>query len=119
MGKDRPRKESGTPTKPARTAPTGSGAGSPTDALPELAGRLILVYTRTRPLHQPVALTDCYFEWQGGRVFLVGTSRSSHRDAPEWCEGIRRCVAWDAIDEYLVFSSLAEYHNRNDGPPGL
>lgn len=97
------------------------GADRPTpvpDALPDFTGRAVLLYTRGRPLTVPVALTDCRFERQGGRLFLVGTSQPCRSWLTEWSDGTLRCIAWDAVDEYVVFDSLADYHARQGPAPG-
>ncbi|HEY1188560.1 MAG TPA: hypothetical protein VGE74_12985, partial [Gemmata sp.] len=90
----------------------------PADEVPDLAGRTVVVFTRGRPLAIPVVLTDCRFERQGGRLFLVGTNQPCRSWLAEWCDGTRRCVAWDAVEEYVVFDSLADYHARQGPSPG-
>ena len=48
---------------------------------------------------------------------MVGTNRPCRSWLTEWCDGTRRCVAWDAVEEYVVFDSLADYYARQGGPP--
>jgi hypothetical protein len=98
------------PTDPADTPAPKS------DTVPDFTGRAVLVWTRNRPLVSPMILTDCRFERQGGRLFLLGTSRSSRSWLTEWDDGTLRAVAWDAVDDYLVFDSLAAYFARWSPP---
>ena len=88
-----------------------TAAGVP-GSVPELAGKTVVVQTRNRPLSYPAVLGECRFESQGGRVFLVGIRQPCSRHWPSWTDGIRCCIAWDCIEEYLVFESLSDYHNR-------
>lgn len=53
------------------------------------------------------------WEMQGGRLFLIGAvpvggSRS------DWLKGGVAAVAWDMVSDYLVFDSIADYHNRRN-----
>jgi len=100
----------GPPVRPA--APVTGGAGS----VPDLAGKVVVVQTRNRPLSNPAVIGECRFESQGGRVFLVGIRQPCSRHMPSWTDGIRCCVAWDSIEEYMIFESLSDYHLRLDPP---
>jgi hypothetical protein len=51
------------------------------------------------------------FEYQGGRLFIVGTvpSESSHDN---WMEGLTTAIAWDTVQDYVVFESMADFIER-------
>jgi hypothetical protein len=87
---------------------------------PPLRGKTIVVYLRDHSPEYPVVLSDCMLEQRAGRVFLVGASQPVQTGAADWTNGIRRAVAWDAVDQYLLFDSASEYHSRiqNAGPQG-
>jgi hypothetical protein len=51
------------------------------------------------------------WERQGGRLFLVGkVPRGCSTN--DWCEGIAAAVAWEAVTDYMVFDSAAQYGKR-------
>jgi hypothetical protein len=79
-------------------------------------GKALVVYTRGLGPSMPVILTECRFESLGGRLFLAGVERSCYRWLKEWSEGARRRVAWEAVESFLVFDSLEEYHSRLRAP---
>lgn len=87
---------------------TGVAAGD----LPDLAGKVVVVQTRGRPLGNPVVLSDCRFESQVGRLFLVGVRQPSAPDRASWTDGALCCVAWDCVEEYMEFGSLGELLRR-------
>ena len=51
------------------------------------------------------------WETQGGRLFLVGTVPHGC-STNDWCGGIASAVAWEAVTDYLVFDSAAQYQER-------
>jgi hypothetical protein len=51
------------------------------------------------------------FESQGGRLFIVGTvPNESSRD--NWMEGLTTAIAWDAVQDYVVFESMDDFLKR-------
>jgi hypothetical protein len=82
--------------------------------LPDLTGKVIVVHARFRPLTNPAVLAGCRFESQLGRIFLVGVRQPSARDMPSWADGAVCCIAWECVEEYLVFDSLGALHGRLD-----
>lgn len=56
-------------------------------------------------------LVDPRFELQAGRLFLIGTSppEASKRD---WLAGLDEALAWDRVQEYVVFASAEDYFKR-------
>jgi hypothetical protein len=89
-----------------------SATGSEVSTVPDLAGKTVVIQTRNRPLSNPVVLSECRFESQGGRLFLVGVRQPCARHLRSWTDGIRSCIVWECIEEYLVFDSLSDYHSR-------
>jgi hypothetical protein len=45
-------------------------------------------------------------------LFLSGTNVPHAPGAYNWTDGVRRLVAWDAVEEYMIFDSVEEYHSR-------
>src|ERR1700686_3446237 len=76
---------------------------------PSLRGKTVAVFTRTRA-ECPAVLRECLLETRGGRLFLVGASVPAQRAVQEWTDGVRRAVAWDAVDEYFLFDSPEDYY---------
>ncbi|HEX4124376.1 MAG TPA: hypothetical protein VHY37_06590 [Tepidisphaeraceae bacterium] len=83
----------------------------------ELHGEILVVMTTHRPLDTPLVLSGCSFETQGNRLFLSGTNVPYAPGISAWTDGIRQLVAWDFVEEYMVFDSLEQYHSRI-GPAG-
>jgi hypothetical protein len=77
-----------------------------------LRGKTVVLHIWNRPVMPPVVLTECILETRGGRIFVVGTSLPIHKGDKEWSDGVRRAVAWDAVDEYLTFDSPEDYYAR-------
>src|SRR5262245_11662858 len=75
-----------------------------------LRGKTLAISTRIRPLDTPAILSDCFLETRAGRLFLVGMGQPSRQGAKEWTAGVRQAIAWDAVEEYLVFQSPQDYY---------
>ena len=94
-------------------------------AVPDLTGKTLVVKTASRPIEMPLILSGCSFETQSGRLFLSGTNVPHAPDAYNWTDGIRRLVAWDVVEEYMVFDSVEHYYSRlvlpvgGEGPDNL
>jgi hypothetical protein len=82
-----------------------------------LRGKTVALHLSNRPVLPPVVLTDCILETRGGRIFVVGTSLPVHKGDKEWTDGVRRAVAWDAVDEYLTFDAPEDYYGRELAVP--
>ena len=51
------------------------------------------------------------FESQGGRLFLVGTvPEDASQD--NWMEDLPCAIAWDTVQDYVVFDSMSDYLTR-------
>lgn len=57
------------------------------------------------------AIENPRFEMQAGRLFLVGTvpRGGSPRN---WAAGIPVAVAWDQVQDYMIFDSAEDYRVR-------
>jgi hypothetical protein len=49
-----------------------------------------------------------YFDYQGGRLFILGTIPAGASEA-DWSAGCKGAVAWDQVTEYVVFDSVEAY----------
>ncbi len=82
------------------------------EAALSLRGKTIAVHLRSRAGGPPIVLTDCMLETRGSRLFLVGASVPVQPAVTEWTDGVRRAIAWDAVDDYLLFDSADDYYGR-------
>jgi hypothetical protein len=94
----------------------GSTSGPLTPDAGDWQGKTLVVYTGSLGPSMPMILTACRFESLGGRLFLAGTDQSCWRSYVEWTQGVRRWVAWDIVEGFLVFDSLEEYYSRINDP---
>lgn len=53
-------------------------------------------------------LGNPYFEYQGGRLFIIGTVPKDSTES-NWVTGSQGAVAWDRVTDYFVFESAAAY----------
>lgn len=83
-----------------------------TPPVSDLHGKTLVVKTANRPLEYPLVLGGCSFETHRGRLFLSGTNVPARPEMYDWTVGIRRLVAWDAVEEYMIFDSVEQYHSR-------
>jgi hypothetical protein len=83
-----------------------------TPPVSDLRGKTLVVKVSSRPLEYPLILGGCSFETHGGRLFLSGTNVPHAPDSYSWTDGVRRLVAWDAVEEYMIFDSVEQYHGR-------
>jgi len=81
-------------------------------AVPDLTGKTLVVETKARPLQDSLVLGGCSFEMQAGRLFLSGTNVPCIPGSHNWTDGVRRLVAWDSIEGYMVFDSVEDYYSR-------
>ena len=57
------------------------------------------------------SLQDPRFEVQAGRLFLVGTTPRSG-SSKDWVAGLKAAVAWDSVQDYVVFDSPEDWQKR-------
>lgn len=89
-----------------------SGYNAITPPVSDLTGKTLVVKTANMPIEIPFILSGCNFETQSGRLFLSGTNVPHAPDSYTWTDGIRRLVAWDAVEDYMVFDTVEHYHSR-------
>lgn len=58
-------------------------------------------------------LFDPMFEWQAGRLFLVGTIPEGATDSG-WDENQVGAVVWEQVRNYVLFDDLASYKKAVD-----
>ena len=79
------------------------------DHWPDFSGKcLSLKITHSDHSHD---LYDPSFEYQAGRLFLVGTIPPGS-SASGWDENQTGAVAWDLVRNYIVFSKAVEISDR-------
>jgi hypothetical protein len=61
-------------------------------------------------------IANAAWETQGGRLFLVGTvPKKASQD--DWMEGLSCAIAWDTVQDYVVFQSIDDYLTRLESGP--
>ena len=80
-------------------------------AFPDLRNKALAVYLRNRSAEYANIIEYPEFEMQGGRVFLVGTVANCVPYGT-WNAGARTAIAWDEVEQYIVFDSVEEYLDR-------
>jgi hypothetical protein len=70
----------------------------------------MVIWTRGRSMAIPAIMTNCRFERREGRLFVVGVNQPCRANLHEWTNGTTRSIAWDAVDEYVVFDSLGLFY---------
>jgi len=78
---------------------------------PDIEDKIILIYLSSRPDEHNAVLQKAHFENQGGRIFIVGEFAEG-TTANDWASGVSTAIAWDQIEQYLVFDSLEDYFSR-------
>ncbi len=79
---------------------------------PDFCGKLVVFYMLDRA-NRSYMLEDASFEIQAGRLFVVGKV-SNEYDDDVWAKGTTACIAWDCVEQYLVFDSAAQYHRERE-----
>ena len=77
--------------------------------LPNFRGKAVSVVLTGDDEHR--LLFDPLFEMQGGRLFLIGTI-PRHGSTKDWVAQLPAGVAWDMVQEYIVFDSVEHYARR-------
>lgn len=73
---------------------------------PDFSGKCLSISTIDKSYNHD--LYDPYFEYQGGRLFILGTV-PERGSVSNWASGSLAAVAWDRVSEYIVFNSIEEY----------
>jgi hypothetical protein len=81
--------------------------------LPQLAGKVLSVLCAGEDTGQ--LIYDPSFQEQGGRLFMIGTvPKEASRD--NWMEGLPCAIAWDTVQDYVIFASMDDYLERLHAP---
>jgi|ERR1017187_4956389 hypothetical protein len=81
--------------------------------LPQFTGKVLSVLCAGEDTGQLIC--DPSFQEQGGRLFMIGTvPKEASRD--NWMEGLPCAIAWDTVQDYVVFASMDDYIARLKAP---
>jgi len=76
------------------------------DSLPDFTGKcvsmMLIDETHSHDLNNP------HFEYQGGRLFIIGTIPESATDSG-WSGNQIGAVAWDRVRDYVLFENIETY----------
>lgn len=75
----------------------------------DISNKIVFIY-KIRSSND-VALLNPRFEIHFDRVFLVGVVPDGG-SASDWLSGLTTYVAWDEVEEFVIFDSLEEYYSR-------
>jgi hypothetical protein len=82
--------------------------------LPSFANRVLSVVCVGEDTGQLIA--NPKWEKQGGRLFLIGTvPKKASQD--NWMEDLPCAIAWDTVQDYVVFASIDDYFERLEAGP--
>jgi hypothetical protein len=77
--------------------------------LPKFDGKVVSVVCVNEDTGQ--LIRSPRFENQGGRLFIVGTvPEDASQD--NWMEDLPCAIAWDTVQDYVIFDSMEDYLNR-------
>ena len=76
------------------------------DSLPDLAGKCISM--RIEHSEYCHDLFNPHFEYQGGRLFIVGTIPENSSESG-WDDNQTGAVAWERVRNYVLFENLEIY----------
>ena len=79
------------------------------EKLPDFDGKVVSVVCVNEDTGQ--LIRSPRFERQGGRLFIVG---AVPEDASQdnWMEDLPCAIAWDTVQDYVVFESMKDYLTR-------
>ena len=77
--------------------------------LPDFEGKVVSVVCTNEDTGQLIRSPE--FKMQGGRLFMVGTvPEDASQD--NWMENLPCAIAWDTVQDYVIFVSMADYLTR-------
>jgi hypothetical protein len=76
---------------------------------PNFKGKMISILSEGEVT--PSLIADTRFEIQAGRLFLVGIVPKGGSTG-DWVAGLSCAVAWETVQEYIVFDSAEDYAER-------
>ncbi len=79
------------------------------DTLPDFEDKILSVLCVGESTGQ--LISNPRFELQVGRVFLVGVVPEDDSRG-NWMAGLQMSIAWDRVQDYVVFDSIDDYLDR-------
>ena len=76
------------------------------DSLPDFSGKCISM--RIKHSDYSHDLYDPHFEYQGGRLFLIGTIPEDSSESG-WDDNQTGAVDWEGVRSYVLFENLETY----------
>lgn len=77
------------------------------ELLPDFSGKCISMRVAgSKYLHD---LQDPHFEYQGGKLFIIGNIPRSFGE-PGWDDGKIAAIDWEHVRKYTLFDSLEDFH---------
>lgn len=76
------------------------------DKLPDFHGKCLLLNIKKQ--RYAIGLNDPHFEYQGGRLFIIGSipEGATHSN---WGVGEQRAVLWSRVTNYVIFEDHTAY----------
>ncbi len=74
--------------------------------IPDYSGKCLSLSIKDDSTSHDVC--DPRFEFQGGRLFIIGTVPSG-ATVSDWCKNKTVAIAWDRVTEYYVFEDFKDY----------
>jgi hypothetical protein len=88
-------------------AASAAGAGAPAAGFPDFRGKVVAFYTLASKRNHHF-FVDPVLVVQGGRLFVTGTIPA----LGHWTDGQTAAVAWESVEDYLVYDSVEDYKAR-------
>lgn len=82
-----------------------------TDATLQFPGKTLLLFVVNRSPDDAIVLQNVRMDVIGGRQFVAGEFAEG-TTANDWASGVPTAVAWDCVEQYMVFDSLEDYFAR-------
>lgn len=76
------------------------------DKLPDFSGKCLLLNIEDQ--HYAFGLNDPHFEYQGGRLFIIGHIPEGATSS-NWAVGQQRAVLWKKITNYVIFEDQTSF----------
>jgi len=74
--------------------------------LPDFSGKCLSITLKDSKYNHD--LIDPFLEYQGDKLFIIGTIPKGATDS-NWTKNKIGAVAWDSVEEYIVFDSFEDY----------
>jgi hypothetical protein len=81
---------------------------------PDFSGKVLVVYLTGRDPGVTNVLAQARLETQAGRTFLVGEIVDDPSQKTPYA-GRTNAIAWDQVAEYVLLTSVEEYHKHKIG----